>query len=131
MIGSGGRHSSRVKHQESLPTLRQRFLGRAESFGLADLDAAAIRDSAPDTFHPVTADDPDLLEAMRLHHITRADLRRAEITDTQPVRMNRAVMPKVALRQRPTTITLTRRLAGAGLRARQPAGQGGRVVSRA
>ena len=34
-------------HQESLPTLRQRFLGLAESFGLADLESAAIRDGRP------------------------------------------------------------------------------------
>jgi hypothetical protein len=34
-------------HPESLPTLRHRFLNDARSFGLADLDAAAIRDSRP------------------------------------------------------------------------------------
>ena len=34
-------------HPESLPTLRHRFLNDAKSFGLADLDAAAIRDSRP------------------------------------------------------------------------------------
>ena len=34
-------------HPESLPTLRYGFLGAAKSFGLADLDAAAIRDSRP------------------------------------------------------------------------------------
>jgi hypothetical protein len=36
-------------HRESLPTLRQRFLEAAREFGLADLDAAAIRDSRPRT----------------------------------------------------------------------------------
>ena len=34
-------------HPESLPTLRHRFLQSAKAFGLADLDAAAIRDSRP------------------------------------------------------------------------------------
>jgi hypothetical protein len=34
-------------HPESLPTLRQRFLGKARDLGLSDLDAAAIRDSRP------------------------------------------------------------------------------------
>lgn len=34
-------------HPESLPTLRARFLNEAKAFGLADLDAAAIRDSRP------------------------------------------------------------------------------------
>jgi hypothetical protein len=34
-------------HPESLPTLRARFLNAAKAFGLADLDAAAIRDSRP------------------------------------------------------------------------------------
>ena len=34
-------------HPESLPTLRQRFLGMARDLGLSDLDAAAIRDSRP------------------------------------------------------------------------------------
>jgi hypothetical protein len=32
--------------------------------------AASPPEIDPDTFHPVTADDPDLFEAMRLHHIT-------------------------------------------------------------
>jgi hypothetical protein len=34
-------------HPESLPTLRHRFLKAAREFGLADLDAAAIRESRP------------------------------------------------------------------------------------
>lgn len=34
-------------HPESPPTLRARFLNEAKAFGLADLDAAAIRDSRP------------------------------------------------------------------------------------
>jgi hypothetical protein len=34
-------------HPELLPTLRARFLNEAKAFGLADLDAAAIRDSRP------------------------------------------------------------------------------------
>ncbi|MCW2651077.1 MAG: hypothetical protein JWR32_2053 [Mycobacterium sp.] len=34
-------------HQESLPTLRRRFLAMAKAFGLAGLDAAAIRESRP------------------------------------------------------------------------------------
>jgi hypothetical protein len=34
-------------HHESLPTLRQQFVWLARSFGLADLDGAAIRDSGP------------------------------------------------------------------------------------
>ena len=34
-------------HPASLPTLRHRFLKSAKAFGLADLDAAAIRDSRP------------------------------------------------------------------------------------
>ena len=34
-------------HPESLPTLRHRFLKAAREFGLADLDAAAIRYSRP------------------------------------------------------------------------------------
>lgn len=115
-------------HQQSLPTLRRAFLPTARSLGLADLDAAAIRDSRPRTLTqaisawlyslrtpdgkplngiqfqsrhgdglllwavyerdpaartppevgpdgsaPITADDPQLLEAMRLHHLNWAD----------------------------------------------------------
>jgi hypothetical protein len=115
-------------HQQSLATLRRAFLPTARSFGLADLDAAAIRDSRPraltqaisawfytlrtpdgkplngvlfqsrhgdglwlwavyerdraaayppeagqDAAAPITTDDPQLLEAMRLHHLTWAD----------------------------------------------------------
>ena len=115
-------------HQQSLPTLRRAFLPTARSFGLADLDAAAIRDSrpraltqaisawlytlrtpggkplngiqfqsrhgdglllwavyerdraagtppevGPDGSAPITIDDPQLLEAMRLHHLNWAD----------------------------------------------------------
>jgi|SoiMethySBSTD1v2_1073268.scaffolds.fasta_scaffold1359316_1 hypothetical protein len=36
-------------HPDSLPTLRRRFLTAAKEFDLADLDAAAIRDSRPRT----------------------------------------------------------------------------------
>ena len=44
----GSRESFAVPgHPESLPTLRVRFLNEAKAFGLADLDAAAIRDSRP------------------------------------------------------------------------------------
>lgn len=115
-------------HQRSLATLRTAFLPTARSFGLADLDAAAIRDSrpraltqaisawlytlrtrdgkpfngiqfqsrhgdgllpwavyerdraaatppevGPDASAPITTDDPQLLEAMRLHGLTWSD----------------------------------------------------------
>jgi hypothetical protein len=115
-------------NREVLPTLRRQFLGLAASFGLADLDASAIRDSNPRaltqaisawiyalstpdglpitgieyrsrhgdelslwavyerdpvrntpreieavTSDPVTPEDPDLSEAMRLHHLRWSD----------------------------------------------------------
>lgn len=115
-------------HQQSLATLRRAFLPAARSLGLADLDAAAIRDSRPraltraiaawlytlrtpdgkplngiqfesrhgdglllwavyerdcaapnppevsqDASAPIATDDPQLLEAMRLHHLAWAD----------------------------------------------------------
>jgi hypothetical protein len=49
LLASGRLHGSFAvpAHQESLPTLRRRFLAMAQAFGLADLDAAAIRDSRP------------------------------------------------------------------------------------
>ena len=57
LLASGGltRTFAVPGHPESLPPLRSRFQRQANAFGLADLDAAAIRDSRPRADQAISA----------------------------------------------------------------------------